>query len=186
MTLALPTRMGTDLRAPVEYADAVEMYARKSGRHAKLVFVPPPVNCWVVQFTLKANDPTLAGFQAGKLEDEPNEPVYIWRESNALESYKAGRRHFVGYKLDELGVTGLLAFLEKTDTFSGRGQYASHTEAAKDQLDKGERAREKAESDAREGARQLAEDARRQINKIPFLPVGIDLTTPTTASGAEK
>lgn len=188
MSLAVPARLRNDIRAPAEFADAVELYARKSGRSGKLKFVPPPVNCWVVELSLKANDKALAGFQAGKLEDEPTEIVYLWRPSTPTESAKRGSAHLVGYKLDELGVTAMIELLERTDTFSGRGQYASHTEAARDQFDKGEAARAKIVAERRENTRDMAEEYRRSINKIPLLGVGIELpkTAPTAAPGAEK
>lgn len=185
MSLALPSHLRGEVDQfppPPEFADAVEAYARKSGRHGTLKFVPV-LNCWIVQLTLKATDPALAGFQSGKIE-EPTEPVYLWREPTPVERSK-GAKGFVGYKLDELGITGLVEFLEKTDTFSGRGQYRSHTEAAADQAYKGEKAREKLQNEAREHARDVAEDRRRQINAIPFLPVGIDFTPPKPAASKE-
>jgi hypothetical protein len=186
VSLAIPSHLRGEVDAcppPPEFADAVETYARRSGRHGTLKFVPV-LRCWVVQLSLKATDPALAGWQAGKLDEQPMEPVYLWREPTPVERLK-GAKGFVGYNLDELGVTGLIEFLEKTDTFSGRGQYASHTEAAADQAYKGEKAREKLQNDAREHARDVAEDRRRQINAIPFLPVGIDFTPPTTAANKE-
>lgn len=187
MTLALPAHLRGEVDnypPPPEFADAVEMYARKSGRSGKLRFVPFPLNCWVVELSLRSSDPALAGFQAGKTE-EPTEPVYLWRDSTPVETTRAGRAHYVGYKLDELGVTGLVEFLERTDTFSGRGTYSSQREAVQDQSYKGEKAREKLLADARQGAREIAEDKRRQINNIPFLPVGIEFTTPKPASTKE-
>ena len=177
MSLAIPKHMRLDIQPPADFADAVEMYARKSGRHAKLKFVPPPVNCWVVELSLRSDDPTMRGFQAGKLKEAPTEVVYLWRESNAKETARVGRAHMVGYKLDELGVSKMIEMLEQTNTLSGRGQYGSHAEAARDQAYKGERAREKLVDAGRQKARELAEDARRAINKIPFIGIGIDLKT---------
>lgn len=174
-----------DLPPPPEFADAVELYARKTGRHGKLKFVPFPLNCWVVEITRRVDDPMMAAVQSQRVE-EASEPVYLWRDSNPVETAKAGRQHYVGYKLDELGVTGLIEFLEKTNTLSGRGQYNSHAEAARDQAYKGEKAREKIVNDKRENVRDMAEEFRRQINKIPLLGVGIDLQTPESASGDSK
>lgn len=186
MSLALPSRLrpGVDLSPPAEFADAVEQYARRSNRHGRLRFVPPPVNCWTIEFTLMANDPARRAMQAQDT-DEQTEIVYLWRPSTPVETSKAGRQHLVGYKLDELGVTGMLEFLEKTDTFSGRGQYRSHAEAAKDQAYKGEKAREALVNEQRENTRHLAEDARRQIFKIPYKTVGIDFTAPESAPAKE-
>lgn len=186
MGLALPNRMRVDVPPPQDFADAVEMYARRSGRHATLKFVPPPVNCWVVELTLRADDPAMLAVQLGKAEETPTEVFYLWRPSTPRETSKAGRPHMVGYKLDELGITKMLEMLEQTNTTTGRGQYASQTEAVRDQQYKQERAMEAAVDKGRQGAREVAEDKRRSINQIPFIGIGIDLKTPTTASGASN
>lgn len=188
MGLAIPARLRQGVGAcppPAEFADAVEQYARRSNRHATLKFVPPPVNCWVVELTLRADDPAMLAVQQGKAE-APTEVVYLWRPSTPRETSKAGRPHMVGYKLDELGVGKMIELLEMTNTTTGRGQYASQTDAVRDQQYKQERAMEAAVDKGRQGAREAAEDKRRSINQIPFVGIGIDLKTPTTASGASN
>lgn len=179
--------MRNDIRPPAEFADAVELYARRTDRHGTLKFIPPPVNCWVVQLSLKGNNPLLGGWQGQKLEEEPCEPVYLWRPSTPKETAKAGREHFVGYKLDELGVTGMIALLEQTDTFSGRGQYASQKDAIRDQANKAESGVAKLVDEARKGAVEVGLDKRRQVFGIPYLGVGIDLKhkAPESAPGDE-
>ena len=177
MSIALLGGHG-DIRAPVEFADAVELYARQHGRHATMKFVRPPVNCWVVEFELKAADPRLKAAQA-QLTETPKEIVYVWREERG-KNWMKDKPRFVGYKLDELGVTGLIAFLEKTNTW-GRGEYKSHEAAAKDQADKAESSRERLAETHRKEAVARGMDQRRQALDIPFLPVGVDLNAPTTA-----
>ena len=188
MGLALPKRMqaGGGVTPPVEFADAVELYARRHGRSARLRFVPFPVNSWAVEFEYRANDPRRLGIQQGRTDDK--EVIYLWRDATPKEIARVGRWHRVGYKLDELGVSGMIDFLERTNLFSGRGEYSSVREAMKDQDDKRERGIEKIEKDAREDSRHAGMDLRRQILDIPYLPVGIDLkqsTTPKSASSKE-
>lgn len=169
----LGTRGGGEIRPPVEYADAVEMYARQYGRHATMKFVPPPVNCWVVEFSLRSNDPRMKLSQQQLVEEEPKEVIYLWREVRG-ENWMKDKPRFVGYRLEELGVTGVIALLEKTNTW-GRGEYRSHAEAAKDQEYKAEKARERIEETHRREAVARGMDRRRQALEIPFLPVGIEL-----------
>lgn len=181
-------RAGGGISPPAEFADAVEMYARKYGKHATLKFIPPPVNVWAVEMSLGVNDPRNMIHQK-QVGEQPTEIVYLWREATPQEiARNSGRWHRVGYKLDELGVAGITKFLDKTNLFSGRGQYSSMSEAMKDQDNKRERAEAKAVSDAREESRHVAMDMRRQILGIPLLPGGIESkqsTTPKSASTKE-
>ena len=178
-------KTGGGLTPPVEFADAVETYARKYGKHGTMRFVPPPVNVWIVEFELRANDPRRSLWQSQRAKEEPKEVVYLWRDATPQEIARArGQWHRVGYKLDELGVSGLVQFLDRTNLFSGRGEYGSLTEAVKDQANKQEQGEAKELEDARQGAVEIGMDKRRQLFKIPYLNVGIDLKkTPTTASG---
>ena len=173
-------RRPTAILPPVEFADAVEMYARRHDRNGALRFIPPPVNCWIVAFSLKPNDPRRL------LGDDQEEIVYLWRQPTREERAKQnGPLNYVGYKLDELGVTGLVEFLEKTNTWSGRGQYDSLASAMRDQDEKKATAMQKAVDQGRQDAVDDGMQKRRQVLKIPFLPVGINLKKsrqgPTTA-----
>lgn len=191
MGLALPKRMngGGGIRPPAEFADAVELYARRRDRTGTLKFVPWPVNCWVVEFGLRSNDPRMALWKMGAAAEPPTDVVYLWRDATPLEIARAkGRPHMVGYKLDELGVSGMLAFLERTDLASGRGEFNSLKQAMDEQDFKQQKAGEKAESNARQESRDVAEDMRRQILGIPYHTVGIEFgskETPTPASTKE-
>jgi hypothetical protein len=180
----LGLRQGGELRPPAEYADAVELYARRNGRHATMKFIPP-LSAWVIEFTLKAGDPRMALAQA-QITEEPKEVVYVWRwvEKSPLAK---GMGCFVGYRLDELGVGGLIEWLEKSNTW-GRGEYRSHTEAAQDQADKAVKAKEKIADEHRQNAKDRGLEYRRQVGEIPYLTVGITLTDdgPTTARPEEQ
>lgn len=187
MSLALPQRMRVGgIRPPPEFADAAEMYARRTDRHGTLKFIPPPVNCWIVEFTLKPTDPRMKAWQTGQLDSEPKEVIYLWRPSTPRERAKDPLVQFVGYKLDELGVTGMIQLLERTDTTTGRGEYDSLGSAMKDQMDKQVEGQQKIADEAKENAHDRAMDKRRSVLGIPYLGVGIDLkdshkTVPTTA-----
>lgn len=133
-------------------------------------FAPPPVNAWVIEMTLKSTDPRMKLVQAG-LAEEPKEVIYLWREIPGTAKDKA---RFVGYRLEELGVTGVIQFLEKDNSW-GRGQYRSLGEAVKHQEEKKEKALEKSEADHRDNAIRRGMEHRRQALGIPFLPVGINL-----------
>lgn len=184
MGLALPKHMRTDITPPVEFADAVEKYARRTNRHGTLRFAPPPVNCWVIELTLMQNDPARAAWQGQIVEEEPAEIVYLWRASTPAESSKHGREHLVGYKLDELGVTGMIELLERTDTFSGRGQYRSHKDAIRDQAYKAEKGVEKLVDEARADSVRIGLDMKGSCEGRPYLTVDVDFTkAPTTAPG---
>lgn len=188
-----------DIQAPPEFADAVETYARQYGRHATMRFLPFPLNCWVIEFTLKANDPALLAWREGRLKEEPKEVVHLWEfvpakpkgrepvEVKQLrqQAVKAGTRldRYVGYKLSDLGVSGVVAFLEKGNTW-GRGRYASHEAAVKEQMDKKAEADVLVAAEAKQNAIDRGMEQRRQALKIPYLGVGIDLKKgPESAPG---
>lgn len=189
MSLMVPRRMlGGGITPPAEFADAAELYARRSGRHGTLKYVPPPVNCWIVELTLKSTDPRMLAWQTGQLDSEPKEVVYLWRPATPKERAKEPLTQFVGYKLDELGVSGMIQLLERTNTMSGRGEYKSLEQALKDQTDKRDEGQQKIADEARDNAHDRVMDKRRSVLGIPYLGVGIDLkddsrkTAPTTAS----
>ena len=175
MSLALPNgRGGRAFCPPAEFEEVVEMYAREYGRHATLEYIPP-INCWTVEFTLKPDDPRMKGWKQGRLTEEPKEVVYLWRWSKKQNQY-------VGYKLSELGTTGLREFLEKGNSW-GRGQ--SLVDAVNEQEELRVKGDEKRRLEGRANARDLGMDKRRTELDIPYLGVDIDLKAPTTAPGAE-
>lgn len=160
-----------EFNAPAAYAEAVELYARKSGRHATMRF-QPAINCWTVEFTLRPTDGRLEAFQAGRVMEEPKEVVYLWRFEEPRDRGRPGM--YVGFKLEDLGVAEMIAFLEKGNTW-GRGDYRSHSQAAKHQWDKQMEARAKIDVAAKLQAVERGMDKRRTTLKIPYLGVGIDL-----------
>ena len=168
---------------PLEYSEAVERWARERGGHAKLKWLPPPMNCWAVILEYKVGDPRKRGQDDG-------EPVLLHDYWTATEWAKRApsraRRHprtnaimagSYAYELDELGVEGIIARLDRGNILSGRGQFGHKTpeqiglSRVEGHRGRMERLRDKKRDDA--GAR--ARDKRRTFLKIPFLRVGIDI-----------
>lgn len=180
-------------RAPAEISDAAELWARKSGRSAKVHFAP--LAGWFVRLSLKPNDKAMKAWQEGRAPEPPTEDVFF-HVKNPFEGvymsvqdvladarfkhlplidWWAGRKVMLPTYLQldilQMGVSGVTAYLEREDTWSGRGQYASLDEETKkrqerDRLGK-ESLREKQETQAGERAK----DRRRQIAKIPYLRI---------------
>ena len=157
-------------RAPLEFQDAVELHFRKSGRHANVVWIPEPVCQWQIRITLRSADPVLAAWKAGELEEEPVETVEIMY-------YDEGLGLYVGYELDELGVSGLTEMLEKGDTWSGQGRFSSIQDALTWQVKNQRDTHERLRNAMRDEAMAVGRAVRKRVSGEPVLPVGIDLST---------
>lgn len=187
MGLVAEVGFNADRRPPVEYADAVELYFRKSGRHGRLYWVPA-IRTWVIRVSLRPTDPRMKAYREGRLDEEPFEQIELSEWKPEAHRLPDGRQvpGGVGYALEELGVSGLISFLEKADLWSGRGEFNSLSEAVRKQREMQKEAQEKATMRLREAARDRALDRRRTFLKIPFLGVGIDLKRPAkTPAGGE-
>ena len=156
--------------APYEFQDAVELHFRKSGRHARIVWIPEPVCQWQIRISLMPDDPVLAAWKAGELEEEPVETVEVTYYDEKVGLY-------VGYELDELGVSGLVEMLEKGDTWSGQGRFSSIQDALTYQVETQRNTQERLRQAMRDEALAVGRDVRKRVTGEPFLPVGIDLST---------
>jgi len=171
---------------PVEIADEVELYARESGRHATMHFVPTFAvkgqavhGAWVIRFTLRENDPRLGLVQGGQVKEltedvwlhEPN-PKY-GREIPG--SGGAQEPEFRGVDIYQLGASGVRTFLEKGNTWSGRGEHRSIEDQAQKAMEANRKMREKHRADQKEENRHEQRETRRSRFNIPFLNVGIDI-----------
>ena len=174
-------------RAPVEIQEEVELYARESGRHAKIIFVPTSFangciasGTWLVRFTLRPNDKRLQAYQEGQAEKPATEDVWL-HESNPDEgkpiSGRPGQKEGRYRPLDivQMGTWGVRQFLESGNTWSGRGEFNSFEEQLRDVQDTNEEARVKFRADTKEENRLAQREKRRTRLKIPFLGVGVDL-----------
>lgn len=172
-------RTGVDLpQAPPDIQDAVELFARKSGRTARLHFVP--FGGWFARFELRCNDPRMKLYQEGRAEAPPTEDVWFQKpnpRAGEVIPGTHGRREAPYIQMDilQMGASGVTEFLERGDTWSGRGEHSSIEEAVRVASDKNKEQRAKNKADARERGRDIARDTRRTRLKIPFLGVGIDL-----------
>lgn len=103
-------------KAPHELQDEVELWARKSGRHAKLHFIP--VGGWFCRITLRSDDPRMKAYREGLVPDPPGEDVWFHEPYGDKGEYRC-------LDIMQMGASGIKAFLEKGDTWSGRGEYDS-------------------------------------------------------------
>ena len=171
--------------APLEIQEAVQLWGRKSGRQARLVWTPAKrriwhegrwiwidtgLECWCVELSLRPNDPTLRAWREGRLrqDSEPTETVLLIRWDSA-------RQRYVPLDIEQLGASGVVRFLEQGDTWSGRGEFNSFTDAFQAAIRRYEDGVRRLREEARQWAIDVGRDVRRRTLKIPFLRVGIDL-----------
>ncbi len=177
-----------EVQAPVEFRDAVEMWARGVGRHADVVYVAP-IHAWQVRLSPMPNDPRLVLYQQGKVPYEE-----LWETVELLEpltpeekrKYPNFRGDYRPINLSDLGVDGLVALLDKGNTWSKRGDFGSIQEALCVARARQKEGRAKMERNLAQTARDIAMEVRRRVAKIPFLRVGIDLSTPPNGAPTEE
>ena len=183
-------------RVPVEYADAVEAWARTHGGHATLKWLDAPMNCWAVILRYRVGDPRQ---MIGEGNEADGEPVLLhewkdiewWRRQPPHVQQLAKRNHanrilpsYYAFDLDELGVEGVIARLNQGNILSGRGQFKSAEEAGNKQTEKFRAKQERERLRRRDEAGHRALDMRRSVYKIPFLGVGVQLTRATASSAS--
>lgn len=179
-----------DGRPPVEYADAVTLYYRNKGRNARLVRLKYP-KVWAVRIEPRSDDPRLGAWREGRLEQYPAEQIELVECKKDAHTVRSGHRSwtvpgYVGYDLEELGVSGLIEFLDQADVLSGRGEVSSLAEAVRIQRENQKRMQEKARAEAKDAALEIAKSKRRSVLGIPFLPVGINLKRPANTPAEES
>lgn len=178
--MGLIATLGTEAPvAPVEIADEVEMYARESGRHATLHLVPTEFRngrvasaTWVARFTLRPDDPRMRLYQEQRIGDPPTEDVWFHIPKRNAEDWNHA---YEPLNIVEMGASGVRNFLEKGNTWSGRGEFDSLTDQLRHVRQENDNSRQKNYDDARYQSRKRQVDKRRSRLKIPFLGVGIDL-----------
>lgn len=179
--------------APAAIQEAVQQWGRKSGRTAKLVWVPrmqkvwadgqwiwidTKLECWAVEISLRPGHPSLRAWQEGRLKQD-SEPT----ETVLLLTWDSEKGTNIPMRLEDYGAAGIVQFLEEADTWSGRGRFNSFQAAFNYAT---QRRRENAatlKAQMREWASDLYHDVRRRIKKIPFHRVGIDLKPEETPNG---
>lgn len=159
-------------KAPFEIQDEVELWARKSGRHAKMHFIP--VGGWFAIVSLHPHDPRMKAYQEGMAEEPPGEEIWFHKTMPGRPG------DFEALDILEMGATGVREFLERGDTWSGRGEHRSIEEAAKKAEYHNERQRHKDREFQREESRHEQRDKRRWRFGIPFMTVLKNIGTRAT------
>lgn len=154
-------------RAPVEIQDEVERYAREYGRTATLHFVP--TGGWMARFSLRCNDPRMQLAQQGLTPTPPSEDVWF----HVPDSRPGRAGSYIPLDIYLLGVQGVRAFLDRGNTWSGRGEFASLPAAVEHARATDEANTAKHRAEQKETNRYEQRESRRWRFKIPFLPVGI-------------
>lgn len=157
-------------RVPVEIADAVEKWARRYGRHARVVFIEhtdPPIP--QVRITPMHDDP----IRAADIPPEEKE------EAIELMEWDEEKGSYVPKDLHELGAQGVIRFLNKGNTFAS-GEFDSLEEASEEARKSRERAAKKAYRDGKEDARAVGRAVKNQLLDIPKHRTGIDLSEGTS------
>lgn len=165
-------------RAPYEYNEAVEMWARTYGRHGWVEY-NQPLDCWVIHLTKRPEDPMLKAWKEGTL-DQPNEPT------ECVPLHRRDEKSAYGYvPLHEYGVSGVIEVLNKGNTWSGRGEFKDIVDGLKKTREHNDKVREGMKRHAWETGAEMAHGARRTAYNLPMVGnAGIpSLTTPTEEKG---
>lgn len=160
---------------PLEIADEVELYARQSGRHATLHFVPVTsrVGCWVVRMTLRPDDKRRRLWQEQKVGTEPTEDIWLHVPLREGERKLGPTYDYRPLNLVDLGTSGVRQFLERGNLWSGRGEYQTLEEQVTKLREADANATAKFRADVKEEAMDEMHQKRRTRLKIPFLPVSL-------------
>jgi hypothetical protein len=159
--------------APWEIREEVEKYAREYGKTGAVEFAVGP-NVWLIKLSLRPNDPRMQAWQEGRAEEPPMEVVVLQEPNPAF--VPGGRASpFRALDILQMGPSGVRTFLERGNTFSGRGEFKSIEESTKVALERDQAAREAFRLEQKAANRDERMAERRSRLKIPFLPVGIDL-----------
>jgi len=175
-------------KAPVEFSDACEVWARGHGGHATLKWLENPMNCWAVVLKYRTGDPRQQ-IESGPEAD--GEPVLLhdWKDAKWWENHplphvrRLAKRNRFGqvmdnyyaYDLDELGVEGILERLNRGNILSGRGEFKSAEHAGEVQREKRNATLDRERRRRKDDAGHRALDLRRSLYKIPYLPIGISI-----------
>ena len=173
-------------RAPSAFQEVAELWARGSGRHAKIHYAPNGV--WFVRISLKSDDKRMRMHQMGLASEPMGEDVWLHlpnpHEGKVISGVRQGP--YIPIPLEQLGTSGLREFLDRGDTWSGRGEYLSLIDQLRKVDETNEEARRKNRAFHREENRHDQRQSRRFRLKIPFLPVGIDLRASKNQQEKEK
>lgn len=193
ITGVTPRGQGGMPKAPYEIQDALELWARKSDRTGKMHFFPPAG--WFARLEVKPNDPAMLAWRQGRAAEPPTEDVFFHVKNPFEESHmsvpdvladsrmkglpiidwwngvKVRMPAYLQLDVIQMGASGVTGFLEREDTWSGRGEFSSILDATKKQTEKDIAGKESLRAHQEERAGRRAHDLRRVIGKVPFLGV---------------
>ena len=153
---------------PAEIADAVTLYFRAKGRHARLVW-NEVMRCWQIEIELSGDDPRMKAYQAGVRNARPVEVV-------PLHHRPKGSTHLVAMDLDEIGASGITELLAQGDLLTGRGEFPDLLSAIRAQHERNEKHKADMFAKAFEAGMEATERNKRQIleglgHSLPFVTV---------------
>lgn len=151
---------------PVEIAEAVGRWFRDNGGRSARLEWHDMLGCWVIKITRKADDPVMELVRLG-LQPEAVETVPLHEPAGPGMGY-------VAMDLEQMGVGGLITMLERCNTWSGRGEFASLTDAVRAWSEREERKEIRLEEMAYEDGRAHGAETRRHALGIPMVR-GADL-----------
>ena len=160
--------------APAEVREAVELWARANrGTHGAFVW-NMVMNCWQAEFELKDDDPRMRDWKSGRLKVKPMERVTFHRQGRDANGKPTP--HWFSVPLEDLGVQGVINWLDEGNTWSGTGRYRSFDAACKaaDEHNEGLRAMIAREAEANAGLR--ARDDRKRLLGTPWTTVPADIS----------
>lgn len=157
-------------KAPFDLQEEVELYARESGRTARLHYFPGAG--WFARFNLRCNDPAMLLFQQGMTDEPPGEDVFFMVPD---PSPTARPGDMVPLDVLQMGRAGVREFLERGNTWSGRGEYDSIVDAHAKAREANRQAKMAFKAQRKDENRQRQRAQRRWWLKIPLVAVGIDV-----------
>lgn len=163
-------------RPPVAIADAVELYARETrgrGQHATLHFLPitGTMGCWQIRFTLKPDDPRLLLYQQGEVAEPPTEHVWLHEPLGPDEEAVIPTYRYRPLDIVAMGPSGIRAWLDRGNLWSGRGEQDSLEQQVKDSVDAGVAQSAQRRAEAESTTRAVVRDRSRWYRRILSLPV---------------
>lgn len=170
---------------PAALADEVELYAREHGRTGRLVSAPNIIIgarlrdvIWIAEFSLRPNDKRLLAYQEGRAPEPAVERVWFVEpnpKAGQVIPNSGGVREPPNRPLniEAMGASGIRTFLERGNTWSGRGEYDSIVDQRRQVNAANEAARQKHRADQKDLNRERQKAKRRTRFKIPFLSVSL-------------
>lgn len=168
MQILLNERVG---HVPWEIRDAVELWARQQGRHARVEW-HRGLGCAVIHFSRKSDDPMMREWQEGRLSEEPTESVM-------LHHWDPAKKRHVPLDLGEYGASGIVNMLDESNVWSGRGRYASLQAAIEATITGHNQHRERLRQAAEDAGRESAWLHQRGVLGLPQVPVVADVQSTT-------